>query len=135
MKYSVFALFLWVAMGCSKSDSLSPSNDIVGTWRLATYCKPTSSSACTTVDVPANKGVFISFDRAGRFTETYENTKPVEYAFLGCGSGSYSLEGDSVRITAVCMSSLGGKLMPLISVNANRLVLRPFDSGEYIFVR
>lgn len=135
MKHIVFFLSLSMIFACSKSDTLTPANGLVGTWRLTSYCKPVSDSTCTAINVPADKGVFVSFDNAGGFKESYENTKPVEYGFLGCGSGTYSIEGNNVRITALCMSSLGGKLMPVASIEANRLVLKPFGTGEYIFVR
>ena len=111
------------------------SNELAGIWRLSSYCQPATISTCTNVDVPANKSVLIKFSNDGTFDEYYENTKPGEYAFLGCGGGIYKKEGNNVRITAVCMSSMNGKLIPLISVSRNRLVLNPFDTGEYIFVR
>lgn len=135
MKHIVFILSVWTALACSKSDPLTPMDGLEGTWRLTSYCKPASSSACTAVTIPATQGVYVSFGKNGVFTESYENTKPGEYSFLGCGSGKYVIEGNNVRITALCMSSLGGKLMPVVSITANRLVLNPFGTGEYIFVR
>ena len=87
------------------------------------------------IEVPSNKNVYISFDRGGKFDEAYENTKPVEYSFLGCGGGNYTVERDNVRIVALCMSSLSGRLMKLISIDDKRLVLNPFGTGDYVFVR
>ncbi|MVM39404.1 hypothetical protein GO730_20520 [Spirosoma sp. HMF3257] len=135
MKHVVFILSVWIALACSKSDTLTPMDDLVGTWQLTSYCKPVSGSACTAVTIPSNKSVLVTFGTNGTFTESYENTKPGEYSFLGCGSGKYSIEGNNVRITALCMSSLGGKLMPVVSIEATRLVLNPFGTGEYVFVR
>ena len=135
MRHAVFLFFLLIALACSKSDSITPSNELVGSWRLTNYCQPTSSSACTSINVPSTKHVIVAFENDGEFNEYYENTKPNEYSFLGCGSGSYSIEGSNIRIIAVCMSSTQGKLMQLVSVNRNQLVLNPFGSGEYIFVR
>ncbi len=135
MKYILFLLPLLMLLACSKSDNVVSSNELVGTWRLIAYCKPVSSSTCTTIAMPAEKGVFISFDNDGTFNESYENTKPVEYAFLGCGGGAYKIEGSNVRITAICMSSMSGKLMQIVSVKNARLVLNPFGTGEYSFVR
>ncbi|GAB3778036.1 hypothetical protein GCM10028818_26200 [Spirosoma horti] len=111
------------------------SNELVGVWQLTTYCKPTSDSTCTTVNVPSDKGVFVSFDNTGKFNEFYENTKPVDYSFLGCGGGSYKIEGSKVRIIAVCMSSLNGRLVQVVSNSESRLTLNPFGTSEYIFVR
>ncbi|RZM06430.1 MAG: hypothetical protein EOO88_53410 [Pedobacter sp.] len=131
----VLALFSMVLiLSCSKSDTILSANELVGTWRLITYCKPTSDSTCTSVTVPSDKGVFISFDNTGRFNEFYENTKPVDYSFLGCGGGSYELEGGNLRIRAVCMSSLSGRLVKLVSTSGNRLTLNPFGPGDYVFV-
>ncbi|RYF61111.1 MAG: hypothetical protein EOO39_31780 [Cytophagaceae bacterium] len=132
MKFSLLALLVFV-VACSKSDSI-PANAYVGTWRLTSYCKPTSSTACATVNVPANKGVFITFDNNGQFKETYENTIPAEYGFLS-GSGSYSIENDGIRIQTFLMSSTAGQLVKVVSVDSKRLVLSPFTNGEYIFVR
>lgn len=94
-----------------------------------------SSSACTAVTVPAGKNVFVFFGNDGKFSETYENTKPVEYGFLGCGSGNYSIEDEKVRIRALCMSSSNGQLYDIVSISASQLVLNPFGTGEYVFVR
>jgi hypothetical protein len=135
MKYYLFLLSLLAVLACSKSDNAAPANRLVGTWQLTTYCKPTSISACTTVTVPTNKSVFVTFGTDGKYTEFYENTIPADYAFLGCGSGDYQLEGSGVRIRAICMSASQGKLMKVVSVNDKQLVLNPFDTGEYLFVR
>jgi len=110
-------------------------NGLVGVWQLTNYCKPTSDSTCTTVNVPSDKGVFVSFDDTGKFNEFYENTKPVDYSFLGCGGGNYKMEGNDVRIMALCMSSMNGRLMKLVSITDNRLVLNSFGTSEYVFVR
>lgn len=131
MKFLVLLLILSVTWACSKEE---PASALVGTWRLTTYCKPTSTTACTSVTVPADKNVFIVFTSDGRFIETYENTKPVEYGFLG-GNGSYQIEGDSVRIVTLLMSSMSGMLIPMISVKGNQLVLKPYGTGEYVFDR
>lgn len=134
MKHTLLFLYLLSVVACSKSDNVAPANALMGTWRLSTYCKP-GTSTCTTVNVPSDKGVFVTFDYDGKFNEFYENTKPVEYSFLGCGSGGYKIEGNNVRIMALCMSSMNGKQMPVVSINATQLVLNPFGTGEYIFVR
>ena len=134
MKYTLL-FTLWLFFSCSDSTDVPPKDSLVGTWRLNTYCKSTSGSACTSVTIPAGKNVFVFFGNNGEFNETYENTKPVEYGFLGCGSGSYSVEGDKVRIRAACMSSSNGQLYDIISISTSQLVLNPFGTGEYVFVR
>lgn len=120
---------------CCRSDNAVPATGIVGVWQLTDYCKPMRVSACQSTTIPADKGVYISFTNDGKFNETYENTKPVEYGFLGCGSGIYSMEGNKVRIRAVCMSSLDGQLYDIVSITANQLVLNAFGTGEYVFVK
>lgn len=135
MKHILLVFFLWTVLACQKSSDVAPANELVGTWRLTTYCKPISSPACTTVDVPSNKGVYISFDNDGKFNEFYENTRPVEHGFLGCGGGGYKIEGNDVRIMAICMSSMSGRLIKLVSIDDKRLILSPFETSEYTFVR
>ncbi|WP_420148254.1 lipocalin family protein [Spirosoma sp.] len=135
MRYVILVFSLLIAGSCSKPGNVTPSDTIVGTWRLTAYCKPASSSACTAVKVPSGKSVFVAFGKDGKFNETYENTKPIEYSFLGCGSGDYTIEGNNIRIVALCMSSTSGRLMQLVSVNNKQLILNPFGSGEYTFER
>jgi len=120
-------------LACSKQDNV-PANTIVGTWRLVSYCSPVSATDCTPTNVPTGKGVFVTFTNDGAFTETYENSKYEGYGFLGC-QGGYSIEQNDVRITTACMSSLGGKLVRLVSVNASQLVLNPNGTGNYVFTR
>ncbi|MBO0950716.1 lipocalin family protein [Fibrella forsythiae] len=132
MKFSLLALLVFV-VACSTSDSI-PANVFVGTWRLATYCKPTSTTACTTITVPTDKSVLVTFDSNGQYTETYQNTTPAEYGFLS-GSGNYSIENKDLRIRTFLMSSMAGQLVKVVSVDSKRLVLNPFSNGEYIFVR
>lgn len=135
MKQRLLFLVTLVTVSCSKSDSELSPNGLVGTWQLINYCKPTGNSTCTPVTVPADKGVFISFDNAGQFNESYQNTKPVEYSFLGCGGGSFTNEDGNLRIRAGCMSSLNGQIIKIVSVETSRLVLIPFGTGEYVFIR
>jgi hypothetical protein len=136
MKHLILLLVTLVAaLSCSQSDSGLLPNGLIGTWQLISYCKPTGTSTCTPVTVPVDKGVFIRFDNTGKFDEFYENTKPVEYSFLGCFGGTYAIEGSDIRIIAGCMSSSNGRLIPLVSINNSRLTLNPFGSGEYIFIR
>ncbi|MEZ0539575.1 lipocalin family protein [Fibrella arboris] len=132
MKFPLLALLV-LLVACSKSDP-TPANAFVGTWRLTTYCKPTSGTACTTVNVPTDKGVFITFDNEGQFKETYANTTPAEYGFLSA-SGSYSVEHGGIRIQTFLMSSMAGQFIKVVSVDSRRLVLTPYTNGEYIFVR
>ncbi len=127
-KQILFFLFI-SCFSCNKP----PDNELVGTWKLVSFCKPTGSTACTQLTVPTDKGVFITFANDKTFNEFYQNTKPIDYSFLGCGGGSYEIEDQSVRIRAVCMSSLNGQLIKLISVSSTRLVLNPYGTGEYIF--
>ena len=79
--------------------------------------------------------MFVFFGNDGKFNETYENTKPVEYGFLGCGSGDYSMQGNKVRIRALCMSSSNGHLYEIVSIGTNQFVMNPFGTGDYLFVR
>ncbi|GAB3987309.1 hypothetical protein GCM10028807_07040 [Spirosoma daeguense] len=136
MKYILILLFLMTGLACSPSDDAVPANNqLVGKWQLLTYCMPSTGSSCTQITVPSDKGVFITFRNDGSFTESYENTKPVDYAFLGCGGGDYSIESNSVRIRALCMSSTYGRLMQIVSVNSTQLILNPFGTGDYLFVK
>ncbi|WP_428658307.1 hypothetical protein [Runella sp.] len=129
-KSTVLLLLLFVSfISCNKGID----NELTGTWKLLSYCKPTGSSTCTQVTVPTDKGVFISFSTRNEFNEYYQNTKPVDYSFLGCGGGSYEMEDKHIRIRALCMSSSNGQLFQLVSVTSQRLVLNPFGSGEYVF--
>lgn len=134
MKQLSAVLLLFTVLACSKSDQDVKANRLVGTWRLTTYCRPTGSASCTAVSVPTDKGVYITFDKDGGFNEFYENTKPIDYSFLGCGMGNYTIEGDEVRIMAVCMSSMQGRLMKIVSVANNQLIINPYGTGEYVFV-
>ncbi|SOD96304.1 lipocalin-like domain-containing protein [Spirosoma fluviale] len=133
MKHLILLLVTFATLSCSQSDSGLLPNGLVGTWQLISYCKPTSSSTCTPITVPADKGVFISFDNRGQFNESYQNTKPIEYSFLGCGGGSFTIEGDSLRIRAVCMSSINGQLIRMVSVTNSQLILNPSGTSEYVF--
>lgn len=135
MKQVLLLFITLLALSCTKSDSGLSPNRLLSTWQLISYCKPTSSSTCTLVTVPSNKGVFISFDQTGQFNESYQNTKPVEHCFLGCGGGNFTTEGDSLRIRAVCMSSLSGRLIKVVSLTNSQLILNPFGTGEYVFNR
>jgi hypothetical protein len=112
-----------------------PANEFVGTWKLVSYCR-SSTPTCTSIVVPTDKGVFISFANDQKFSEFYTNVKPIEHAFLGCGGGSYKIEGSSLRITALCMSSSSGQSFPIKLVDEKRLVLSYyFGNGEYVFER
>ncbi|ARK12957.1 lipocalin family protein [Fibrella sp. ES10-3-2-2] len=132
MKLTLLPL-LFLMMACSKQDNV-PANTLVGTWRLVSYCNPVSPTDCTPTTVPSGKGVFVTFTSDGTFTETYENSKYEGYGFLGC-QGGYSIEKDDVRIITGCMSSTGGKLVRLVSVDASQLVLNPNGTGNYVFTR
>ncbi|MCP1385615.1 lipocalin-like domain-containing protein [Runella salmonicolor] len=129
MKKLLLFLLLTGCFCCNKN----PDNELVGTWKLISYCKPTGSTNCTPITVPNDKGVFVTFSNDKQFNEYFQNTKPIEYAFLGCGGGSYEIEDKNVRIRAVCMSSSNGRLIELVSLSSKRLVLNPYGTGEYIF--
>ena len=120
-------------LACNKANQVSLDNNLTGTWKLLSYCKPGGTITCNLVTVPSDKGVFISFSKNKEFNEYYKNTKPVDYAFLGCGGGGYELEEDHIRIRASCMSSSNGQLYKLVSLTTKRLVLNPFGSGDYVF--
>lgn len=135
MKHLILLLVTLAAFSCSQSDSGLLPNGLMGTWQLINYCKPTGTSTCTEVTVPSDKGVFIRFDNSGKFDEFYQNTKPLEYSFLGCFGGNYTIEGDAIRIRAGCMSSSNGQLIKLVTIDNSRLVLNPFGTGEYMFVK
>lgn len=135
MKQALLFLVTLTLVSCSKSDSGLLPNKLMGTWQLIRYCKPDGVATCIPVTVPVDKGVFIRFDHTGTFNEFYVNTKPVDYGFLGCGRGSYQLEGDNVRIRAACMSSLNGQLIKLVLLTDTRLILSPFTTSDYSFIR
>lgn len=131
----LFAIALISLLFACKDNKLDPDTGIVGKWKLTSYCKPTGTNSCANTTVPDSKRVFIEFSIKGGFNETYKGTIPVEYAFLGCGSGDYTIENGDVRIRAMCMSSTLGRLIKIKSVSDKKLVLIPFNTGEYIFER
>lgn len=134
MRRVLIILILFGVISCRHNTDVPLSfSNLNGTWKLLSYCKPGGTITCNLVTVPADKGVFISFSKNKEFNEFYQNTKPIDYAFLGCGGGSYELEEDHIRIRASCMSSSNGQLYKLVSLTDKRLVLNPFMSGEYIF--
>lgn len=137
MKTPLAFMLLLTLLGCRAKDSLQENlivqENFIGTWRLVQYCKPTGQKTCEQVRVPADKGVFIAFSTKNEFREIYEDTKPIEYGFLGCGPGTYQVEDGKLRIRAACMSSLNGQLFDVVSVTQRRLILNPFGSGEYVF--
>lgn len=132
--FFILAITLHLA-GCKEKNSLTPENSIVGKWRLVSYCMPSGglASGCQQIVVPDNKEVYVEFSEKGTFNETYKNTIAADYAFLGCGDGSYEIENGSVRIKAMCMSSLAGRLVEINSVTSKKLVLKPFFSSEFVF--
>lgn len=131
-KASAFIIFVCL-MACNGANHVSAENGLVGTWKLISYCKPGGTITCNLVTVPTDKGVFISFTNKKEFNEFYQNTKPVDYAFLDCGGGSYEIEDQNIRIRALCMSSSNGRLYKLVSLTDKRLVLDPYGSGDYVF--
>lgn len=131
MKIPLYLLLLLALFGCREKDEFQ--ENLIGTWKLAELCKPVSQSACDKITVPSDKGVFIAFSTKNEFREFYQNTKPIEYAFLGCGGGSYQTEGQDLRIRAVRMSSLDGRLVKVVSLTPGRLVMNPYGTGEYVF--
>lgn len=133
MRRFVYLILTSLFIACQSSDSVGTNKELTGTWKLISYCKSTGTSACTQTTVPNDKGVFISFSKKNEFNEYYQNTRPIDYSFLGCGGGSYAVEGSQVRIRAVCMSSSNGQLIDLTSLSQTRLVLNPSGRGEYLF--
>ncbi len=128
-----FALLLFFT-ACTKTDP-TPANELVGNWRLTTYARNGNTSV-NPVSVPSDKTVLVSFANNGSFNESYQNTRAIDYSFLGCGGGSYELVGKQVKIRAVCMSSLAGQLFDVVSVDAKRLTLAPGGAlGFYTFER
>ena len=131
----VFGLIISL-VSCSKTGPTpaAAADPILGTWRLISYCKA-DAPTCTPTTLPSDKSVLVTFGTDGTFTEVYRNTRPIEYSFLGCGGGSFVMESGNVRIRAVCQSSLSGQLVKITSVTANKLVLNPFGTGDYLFTR
>jgi hypothetical protein len=134
MKKLLTLALLSLLFAC-KQDKFDPENLIVGKWKLTSYCKPGGTITCNSVTVPDSKGVYVEFSKKGSFNESYQNTIPVEYAFLGCGGGEYAIENGDVRIRALCMSSSNGALIKIKSLTDKQLVLMPFATGDYIFER
>lgn len=137
MKKLILFCVIALLTGCKEKNSVTPTEDIVGKWRLVSYCRPSGglASGCEAIKVPSNKGVYVEFSSKGTFNETYQNTIAADYAFLGCGSGSYTIEDKNVRIKALCMSSLNGVLVEINSVSSKKLVLTYAITGEYVFER
>ncbi|MBO0933254.1 hypothetical protein J2I48_19745 [Fibrella sp. HMF5036] len=126
---------LILVTACTKTDP-TPANELVGNWRLVGYVRNPSISSAP-VSVPSGKTVLVTFANDGTFNETYSNTLPAEYAFLGCGGGNYELTNKQIRIRAVCMSSLAGQTFDLVSVDSKRLSISPGAGslGYYNFER
>jgi hypothetical protein len=133
MKTSITLLVFLGLLSCNQADETFPKNILIGTWQLQSYCKPSSTTNCLNVLVPTDKKVFISFSKNNTFNEWYQNTFPSDYSFFGCGGGTYTIDGNNVRIQAACMSSMNGRLVEIVSANTQRLVLNPYGTGEYIF--
>lgn len=130
MKNLLGLLLLFSLVACKEG---TPSNQLVGTWKLVSYCIPTSATTCNSVVVPDSKRVLVSFTKNGEFGEGYQNTIPAEYAFLGCGGGTYELMPSQLRIRAVCMSSLNGALFNVVILDDKKLSLNGPGGGEYTF--
>lgn len=133
-------LFCVIALlaGCKEKEinSLEPGTDIVGKWRLVNYCQPSGGliSGCQPITIPSNKAVYVEFSQKGEFHETYKNTIAADYAFLGCGSGSYAIEDKNIRIKASCMSSSNGRVIEISSLTSKKLILKyEIVGGEYVF--
>lgn len=135
MKKLLIILSIALCVGCKEKASLDPEVNIVGKWRLVSYCKPSGglASGCLQITLPESKGVYIEFSKKGTFNETYKNTIAADFAFLGCGDGSYNVENGSVRIKALCMSSLEGRLIEINSLTSKKMVLKPLFMSEYVF--
>ena len=132
-RIATLLLLLLCTAACQRKEAVDPANDLVGTWRLTTYCRPNATGSCDDVKVPANKHVYISFSNELKFNETYEGTIPVEYGFLGCGGGSYWLDGDELRILASCMSSTYGRPYHFRLTNQQLVLENLSVAGEYVF--
>jgi hypothetical protein len=134
MKNLILLFIISGIFSCKSNEFSEPvANEYVGTWKLISYCQ-SATPACKPTIVPVEKGVFISFTNDLKFSEFYTNTKPIEYAFMGCGGGSYKIEGTNLRIYASCMSSLAGRSFPVASVDSKRLVLYySTPKEEYVF--
>lgn len=134
MKNVLICLLFSSLFACKDTDT-TPESEIVGKWKLVTYCKPSGDKSCNNITVPDNKYVFVEFSNKGQFNEYYKGTIPAEHAFLGCGMGKYELENGDVRIRAMCMSSLQGSLVKVKSISDTRLVLSYFENNEFVFER
>lgn len=137
MKKLTLFVLIGVLTACQDKKNITPSTGIIGKWRLVSYCYPSGGlvSGCQPVVVPNNKAVYVEFSSKGTFNETYKNTIAADYAFMGCGGGSYEIENGDIRIRAMCMSSTAGKLVEISSLSSKKLVLKPYIDGEYIFVK
>jgi hypothetical protein len=137
MKKTLLFLTIVILTACQDKKTISPASDIVGKWRLVSYCQPSGgvASGCIPKVIPDNKAVYIEFSSKGEFNETYKNTIPADYAFLGCGGGSYNIEDNNVRIKALCMSSSNGKVVEITSLSSKKLTLKTYIVGEYVFER
>ncbi len=125
-------LLLIITLFSCEKDNL-PNSPLVGEWRLVEYeISRSGISTNNLVFIPDEKQVIVSFSSKKEFNENYKNTLPKEFAFLGCGSGSYELgENNGLRIYAACMSSLSGAAFTIQEVSSNRLELH--DEVETIF--
>lgn len=135
MLRSLLTFALLIFFSACTENNVSPANELVGNWRLTTFARNGNTSV-NPVSVPTDKTVLVSFANNSTFNETYQNTRAADYAFLGCGGGSYEIVGKQVRIRAACMSSMAGQLFDVVSVDAKRLSLSSGNAlGFYTFER
>lgn len=129
----ISAVLLFALTSCKKEEV--SEDGITGKWKLEDYCKPDGENSCQEVTVPKSKSVVIEFSRSGKFNETYDNTIPVEYGFMGCGPGTFTYDGEAVYLQTMCMSSTYPKKVAILKHTKKELILKPFNTGEYRFKR
>jgi uncharacterized membrane protein len=131
MKNIIFLFLFGVGVSCKPKD-VSPINEIIGKWRLTSYAKKDINNTIQTTIIPANKAVFVSFSEPNKFEETYQNTKPIEYGFLS-GLGTFSVEGENIRIVTYYMSCTCGMVFKVASLDKQKLILKNENYGEFFF--
>lgn len=128
----IVTVFLF-AISCRK-EAVS-TNPVVGQWNLEEVDRQINGST-SNKKIPNGLAVIIEFGSKNKFNELYENTTPIEYGFLGCGSGSYTLEKDNqIRIRAACMSNSAGQVFVIEELTTTRFILKDESGSKFRFSR
>lgn len=126
-------LFSLLISSCKKDEV--QGNLLVGEWSLE-EAERLINGTPTTVKVPRDVAVIVEFSKKNEFKESYKNTVAKAHSFLACGGGTYELEeANKIRIRAVCMSSLSGRVFIISKLSESQLILTDEIGGTFSFAR